>query len=232
MKRSDSSALLDPHLAPTPILDFQSEPVQRVRRQFARADSDLDFVRTAHLFVRDHVRPVYTVDELQPASVTLTKAAGSCSQRFACVEALARSAGIPTRVRGYWIAGEFWAPRFRWTRRFIPSRILLAWPQFNIAGEWIGIESIFGSLESLATATPQGFTNSGESLFDAVSHRAIDFHGRTSHCTGATCDLSRFAVGDAGTFASRDELFAAQPLLQRTLRGRAFELIYGGRKSV
>jgi len=38
-------------------------------------------------------------------------------------------------------------------------------------------------------------------------------------------------VGDAGFFASRDELFGAVGLFQHTLRGRAFELIYGGRKS-
>ena len=38
-------------------------------------------------------------------------------------------------------------------------------------------------------------------------------------------------MGDVGLFASRDELLAAIPSFQHTLRGRAFEVIYGGRKS-
>jgi len=39
-------------------------------------------------------------------------------------------------------------------------------------------------------------------------------------------------VDDAGVFATRDKLFATYPLLQRTLRGIGFEILFGGRKSV
>ena len=93
------------------------------------------------------------------------------------------------------------------------------------------MEEMFDAPERLAERNPRGFANDGESLFDAIDHVAIDFEGRTAGCGAGACDLSGYVVGDAGIFASRDELFAAIPSFQHTLRGRAFELIYGGRKS-
>ena len=80
-------------------------------------------------------------------------------------------------------------------------------------------------------AKPGAFTNDGETLFDAIDHVAIDFRGSTAACGAGGCDLSGFVAGDAGVFESRDDLFAAVPLFQHTMRGRAFELLYGGRKS-
>lgn len=167
-----------------------------------------------------------------PTSATIAKGKGSYSQRFACLEPLARAQGIATRVRGLWIAGRFWAPRFPFTRLFIPKRILLAWPQFQVGGEWLGVETLFGALTVLPDQAPRGFANDAESLFDAVGHSAVDFAGETAGCANGHCDLSRFVLADAGMFDSRDDLFASLPLFQHTLRGRALEWIYGGRKSV
>lgn len=232
VKRSTASAN-EANLLPTPTLDYRSERVQAVGRGLrGTAETDHGYLQAGHRFLCGEVAPVYTVDELQPTSVTLAKRRGSCSQRFACLESLARATGIPTRVRGLWIAGEFWAPRFKLTRMFVPRRVLLAWPQFYVEGGWLGVERLFGTLESLARQDPRAFANDGESLFDAIGHAAVDFRGETAGCVDGRCDLSRFAAGDAGVFASRDDLFAAFPLFQRTLRGRAFEIIYGGRASV
>lgn len=228
----ESNSVVEGNLRPTAICDWDSEALQAVGRQLEDSRSDLAYIQAAHRFVCAYVTGVYTLDECQPASRTLLKRKGSCSQRFACLEALARAHGIATRVRGLWINGGFWAPRFRLTRPIIPRQILLAWPQFYVNGARLGAESLFGPVESLAQANPTRFTNDAESLFDAVGHLAIDFEGRTASCTNERCDLSRFVVGDAGTFVSRDELFHSSPLLQDSLRGRIFELIFGGRKSV
>ncbi len=206
--------------------------MQAALRQQHETKSGLEYLQWCHRFLCTEVAPVYTVDELQPASVTLKKRKGSCSQRFACLEALARAHAMPTRVRALWIAGEFWAPRFRIMRFFIPRRILLAWPQFYIDEAWLSVETLFGPLPSLAAKSPLAFANDGETLFDALPHTAVDFHGETAGCAAGQCDLSRHVVADAGIFASRDELFATLPLFQLTLRGRAFEMIYGGRKSM
>ncbi len=234
LERSDVSAsgISVENLRPTRILDHASEPVRAiVRRMRKPKEASRDYLQAAYLLLRDEVRPIYTVDELQPTSVTISKGRGSCSQRFACLESLARAAGIGTRVHGLWVAGRFWNPRFRFTAPFIPSRILLAWPQFHLDGTWIGVEELFASPSRLASRNPQAFANDGESLFDAIDHAAIDFGGATADCASGACDLSGFVVGDAGVFESRDDLFAGRLLFQHTLRGRAFELLYGGRKS-
>ncbi len=234
MRRIDmsSSTVSESNLRPTRILDFENERVQAVVRQLEiPGAAPRDFLYAGYQLLRQEVRPIYTVDELQPTSHTLAKGQGSCSQRFACLESVARAAGIPTQVRGLWIAGRFWNPRFELTKSFIPSRILLVLPQFYLDEAWVSVEELFDSTTRLAERNPHGFANDGESLFDAIDHVALDFDGKTAACAAGACDLSRFVVGDAGLFASRDDLFAVAPSLQYTLRGRAFELIYGGRKS-
>jgi transglutaminase-like putative cysteine protease len=231
-KPDSSSDVAAGNLRPTRILDFMSDRVQAIVRRVQAPPADgRAYLQTCHRLLRDAVRPIYTVDELQPTSVTLAKGRGSCSQRFASLEACARAAGIATRVHGLWVKGRFWNPRFRCTKAFIPSRILLAWPQFHLHGAWVGVESLFDSPTRLAAQNPGAFTNDGETLFDAIDHVAIDFRGSTAACGAGGCDLSGFVAGDAGVFESRDELFAAVPLFQHTMRGRAFELLYGGRKS-
>jgi len=166
----------------------------------------------------------------------LARGTGSCSQRMAVLEAVCRAGGVPTRVRGLWMDGRFWYPRFRLARPFIPHRILLAWPQFLLDGAWTDFDELYASMAQLAADEPAGvYTNAGETLFEAVSHTPVDLLGKTRDC-GAACastsaDLSRFVLADAGLFDSRDALFARHGLLLRTLRGRAFEAVFGGRKS-
>jgi hypothetical protein len=220
------------NLRPTSILDHEHQHVRAlVRRVKTSSPASRAYLQAGYQVLREAVCPVYTVDELQPTSVTLAKGRGSCSQRFACLESMARAAGIGTRVRGLWVAGRFWNRRFRVAMPFIPLRVLLAWPQFHLDGAWVSVEELFESPASLAERNPRGFANDGETLFDAIDHVAVDFGGKTAACASGACDLSGFVVGDAGVFESRDELFAAHSLFQHTLRGRAFEWLYGGRRS-
>ncbi len=223
----------DEHQSATKILDFENQPIADEARTLAgRIGGGVEYVRRAHQLICEYVSPVYTVDEWQPASVTFARGKGSCSQRYACLEAMARANGIPTRVRGLWISGQFWAPRFRLLKHFLPGRVLLAWPQFYLSQRWISVERIFHDPEHLAAQSPNGFTNDGESLFEAVRHTAVDFEGSTKSCANGNCDLSRFVLDDAGLYATRDQLFADHPLLQHSIRGRVFEWVFGGRKSV
>ncbi len=218
------------NLQATPILDY-GDPVLR---QFADSikvedDSSLSFLRAAHSAVSTHVIPIYTIREFQPSSRTLILGRGSCSQRLACLEALARRHGIATRVRALWVSGRFWNKRFPLTRMFIPSRILLAWPQFCVDGGWAGVEEIFGRLEDLSEHSA-GFANDAETLFEAVRLTAVDFEGKTRLCS-SSCDLSGFIKGTGGVFETRDDLFHTLGALESTWRGKTFELLYGGKKS-
>ena len=226
-----------PNLCQTSILDHQHARIRAVVENLRRPyRSDRSFVQSAHGYLSLSLKPVYTIDEYQPASETLRKGAGSCSQRMACLEAVSRSYGIGTRVRGIWVKGSFWYPRFRLSRQFIPARILLAWPQFNLEGCWIDFDELYGNAIDLAARSSDGFSNAGETLFEAVEHTAVDFLGKTRQCgtlcSGAKVDLSDYVVKDEGLYNSRDELFKEFGSLQHSLRGRAFELIYGGRKSI
>jgi hypothetical protein len=212
----------------TAILDFQSPAVDVFASARGPPGPTVEYVRAAHRHVAQQILPVYTLDELQPISVTIAKGRGSCSQRLACLEGLARRAGVATRVRGLWIRGSFWIPRFRRLRFFLPRRVLLAWPQFSLDGRWLGVEELFLAFSDASVCGV--FTNSGETLFEAIAATTVDFEGRARQAP--QCDLSETVLENLGLFASRDELFRSQPLLQKTLRGRVFERLWGGRGSV
>lgn len=222
------------NLAATAILDFRDPELQRVASEFARAASgDRLRLRNVHAHLAQFLHPVYSVDESRPASVTLRERKGSCSQRMACLEAVARAISIPTRVRALHVSGSFWYPRFPLWRTFIPRRILLLWPQFFLEAAWIDFDEVHGSMADLVAASAGDFTNAGESLFEAVQHSPVDFFGKTCGlaCASPACDLSKFVLADEGFFDARDEAVARFGNLYRTMRGRAFEIFFGGRTS-
>lgn len=192
---------------PTRILDFESEPVQHIVSQVG-VGSGRDQLQRAHTVIAESVQPVYAVDELESVSATLKRETGSCSQRMAVLEAVARALGIRTRVRGMLVEGSFWYPRFPKLRFVVPHVVLLAWPEFHLDDEWVSVSELFAPIDDLGG--DEGFSNSGsETLFDAVTRTAVDWNGISSggaHCS--TCDLSAKVERDLGYFDSRDELFA------------------------
>jgi hypothetical protein len=218
------------NVEPTSILDYGSPEASRLVESIRPTeDSQIGFLRAAHGAISRQIHPVYTVKERQPISTTIDKGRGSCSQRLACLEGLARSRGIGTRVRALWVSGRFWNNRFPLARLFIPSRVLLAWPQFAIDGDWCGVEEIYGSLEPRASAAIP-FANDGETLFEALRSTAVDFEGKTRTCA-TVCDLSKFVVERGGIFDARDDLFGQLGSFEDTWKGKTFELLYGGRRS-
>ena len=79
-----------------------------------------------------------------------------------------------------------------------------------------------------------GFRNNGESLFEAVQKTPVDFLGKTCGlaCAKPSHDLSKYVLSDDGFFNTRDEVFERFGSFQHTLRGRLFELAFGGRSSL
>jgi hypothetical protein len=222
------------NLRPTAILDSEHGEIRGFAKTLLQSVGlGIPFLRKAHLRLVETLRPVYSVDEWQPASLTLCKRQGSCSQRAAVLEAIARAAGVPTRVHALFVNGHFWYPRFPLTRMFIPNVVLLVWPQFYVEGQWLDLDELHAPMAELVTKSKTGFTNTGESLFEAVIETPLDFLGKTCGlaCSRPEHDLSRFVAHDHGLYNTRDEVFELFGSFQHTLRGRAFELVYGGRKS-
>lgn len=222
---------LGANLKATTILDFDRGEIRPLAESLVQpGQSDRSFVQKAHLCLCELLRPVYSVNEWQSASKTLRKKSGSCSQRMACLEAVARAAAIPTRVRALHVKGSFWYPRFRISRPFIPERVLLVWPQFYLGGLWVDFDELHSSMDRLVEGAP-AFTNEGESLFEAVRKTPVDFLGKSCGlaCAKPDHDLSKFVLSDFGFFDTRDEVFERFGSFQHTLRGRAFELLFGGR---
>jgi hypothetical protein len=222
------------NLVATAILGIRNAGIAQLAAELCGFNlSQVGFLRKAHLHLVQNLRPVYSVNELQPASSTLQRGRGSCSQRTAVLEAIARVEGIPTRVHAFAMKGSFWYPRFQFTRTFIPKSVLLVWPQFYVGDKWLDFDELHAPMELIAVSAKSGFTNAGESLFEAVESKPVDFLGKTCGlgCYSSERDLSKFLLSNHGIFDTRDEVFNQFGSFQHTLRGRAFELIFGDRKS-
>lgn len=188
----------------------------------------IEALHRAHAWIAAAVRPVYSVQDERPVSEVLRRGRGSCSQRLAVLEAVARAYGVPTRVRGLLVDGTFWYPRFPRLRRIVPDQVLLAWPEFRLGSPagaggapapWLTVSQLLGGMRpgggEQGGARGGGFTNAGsETLFEALSRTAIDWDAAPAACpgtgpgAGAACDLSAYVLSDLGHYDSRDELFA------------------------
>ncbi|MFF8287609.1 transglutaminase domain-containing protein [Streptomyces sp. NPDC016309] len=200
-------------VAATRILDWRHAGIRRLledARGAAAGSGQRPVLLAAHRLIGERVRPVYAMDDTRPASRTLARGRGSCSQRLAVLEAVARAAGVPTRVRGLLVDGTFWYPRFPRLRPLVPDAVVLAWPEFRLDGAWVNVSELYGPLDELGARDPRGFTNSGpQTLFEALSSTAVDWDGSVCGADGcASYDLSAMLRRDLGRFSSRDELFA------------------------
>jgi hypothetical protein len=204
--RVGADAALLGSVEPTRILDHRSLPithlVERARTDAATSDVST-ILESAYAIIRDEVRPVYSVNESTPASRTLSRGFGSCSQRLAVLESVARMLGVPTRVRALLIDRSFWYPRFPRIRGLLPARIMLVWPEFEIADSWRSASELFGPIGCRGGAS---FSNrGGETLFEAAGRCAIDWDGRSND---SVYGLSRFVCADFGYFVDRDTAFS------------------------
>jgi len=199
--RAASDPKRDPTLIATPILDWGSPPIRRLAAEVDTSEP-IALLRAGHALIAQRVVPVYALDEYQAASRTLELGRGSCSQRFAVLEAVARASGIPTRVRGLSVEGQFWYPRFPRLHVFVPDRVVIAWPSFLLDDSWMSVSHLFEH----GGASASFFTNEGESLFEAVGTASIEWE-RDASSVGPVCDLSSVVGEDLGFFDTRDELF-------------------------
>jgi hypothetical protein len=210
-------------LMATPILDYGNPAVALLVTRLSEGQpGPCEFVQRAHQHLSDVMRPIYSVAEKQPCSETLRLNGGSCSQRMAVLEALARAYGIPTRVRAIWLKKTFWKERLPLLQPIMP-KTLMPWPQFWIDERWVDFEEIYCGVPELCTRVTHPFTNAGMSLFDAIKTQPVDMLGKTT-----THSLQKFVVSDAGFFDTRDECL--EKLDDRSKMGTfIFNTLYAGK---
>ncbi|MFE5776666.1 hypothetical protein [Brachybacterium sp. NPDC056505] len=219
--------------APTAILDHRSAAVTALVGRAHGAATSTDprsVLQAAHRIIATEISPVYALDETVPASRILARGTGSCSQRLAVLESVARAIGVRTRVRALLIDASFWYDRFGPARWVLPDAMLLVWPELELASQrpgaspgehavptadrwadarWTSAAELFGPIGCRGGTA---FTNTGsETLFEAAGRCAIDWDGRSDE---PDFDLSGFVRHDYGRFTDRDEAFA---LLGQTL---------------
>ncbi len=230
--QGEPAAVRTAHLAATAILDYGSPEiaalVDDVRAALGGAPAPRPFVQAAHDALTARTQAVYSIDDARPASETMRHNAGSCAQRMACLEAIARRQGIATRVRALWLRREFWRYRLPLLIPIMPARTLMPWPQFFLDGKWVDFDEVFGAEAELAARTNRPFSNRGPSLFDAIKSAPVDLLGKTGASAYSSCDISQFVAQDLGFFDTRDEVM--QRFDERTWWGRLiFNVLYGGR---
>jgi hypothetical protein len=226
-----AAAPVEANLTSTNILNHKHPAVQLLVNQLSSSQpTPRAFVQAAHRYLGEKMQAVYSIDEERPVSETLRLNGGSCGQRMATVEALARGYGVPTRVRALWLDRRFWNSRLPLLRFFLPPRTLMPWAQFYFDGAWVDLDELFGPSAELAANSPvkHPFTNRGESLFDAVRHMPVDFFGKLKGTPYASYDISKVVLEDGGIFQTRDELLA-QEKKPGWLGRLLFNTLYGGR---
>jgi hypothetical protein len=226
-----ATAVGSTQLGATPIYDLQSPEVRSLAAKLrASYPDDRRYLQAAHTHLSDaNMLTVYSIDDEQPASVTLRENKGACAQRMAALEALARAAGIATRVRALWLAKRFWFHRLPLLRWGLPDAVLYTWPQFYLDGAWVDFDELYRPMEELAAKARHPFSNAGESIFSAVQDQPVDFLGKSRRGGHPEMDLSPIVTSDAGIYDTREELFAAQGGKPGWLGRLLFNLLYGGR---
>ena len=214
-----------PGTAPTPILDHADQRIRALasavvsriescehagsggqirddgQGAMVEAGRSRALVRAAHALVGERVAAAYLLDDRQPASRTLARGEGSCSQRFAVLEAVLRACGVPTRTHGLLVPGQFWAPRFPALSRMLPDEVPIAWPEVLVVDRWRTVPELL--LDDGHGDAATTFTNDAETLFDAVSHVRICWD------TASACAIDGLPATSLGRFACRDEFFDA-----------------------
>ena len=205
----------------TAILDHDDPLVGAVARRVRSEATPRDALRSAHRIIARDVRPVYSVEDRRRVSRTLRLGRGSCGQRMAALEAVARAVRVRTRVRGLLVDGAFWYPRFPRLKALVPERVPLAWPEFRISGAWVPVGELFNAPDPTGGAPAgDGFADEGgETLFDAVARTGVRWD---------TGGLSAQVLADLGHFDDRDELFdhhGRTRVLPERLRGWGVRLL-------
>ncbi|SFM20076.1 transglutaminase-like domain-containing protein [Marinobacter zhejiangensis] len=196
------------YLKPTPMLDFQSDDIQRLieLRGWANLSQD-NAAREIYLFVRDQVAFGYNRDDTLSASAVLRDGYGQCNTKGTLLMALLRAVGIPTRFHGFTIYNELQKGAIpNYLFRLAPERIIHSWVEVWIGGRWLEVEGYIIDKPYLAQVQRR-FADECES-FSAYGIATTCLKAPDNEWTGSNTYIQKEGIADDfGVYAQPDDFY-------------------------
>jgi len=140
-----------PYLATTPLLDFKSQPIQKlIQLQNWSMLSEYDKIGAAYAFVQNHIKFGYNRADNIPASQVLQDGYGQCNTKGTLLMALLRALNIPCRLHGFTITKALQrgvVPELVYA--IAPDDMLHSWVEVLFDGDWINLEGFILDQEFL-----------------------------------------------------------------------------------
>ncbi len=143
------------YLGATRILDF-NDPALVKQRLHILTNQKTDRQKLEALY--DFVRSLplgYSSNDDVPASQVLRDGYGQCNTKVNLLMALARGAGIPSRVHVFRISKDLQRGRIPgWIFYFAPDETVFTWPEFYIGKKWVELQVVVHEQQANWTACP------------------------------------------------------------------------------
>lgn len=195
------------YLKMTPMLDFDSAPIQRlIKRRGWKSLGEFERIKAIYNFVRDEVLFGYNVDDSVCASKVLSDGYGQCNTKGTLFMALLRACGIPCRIHGFNIDKKLQKGAMTgFVYKNAPKEIFHSWVEVLFEGRWFELEAFIldkkylSSLQRLNKDCSGSFCGYGVAVKD-FRHPVIDFDRNDTYIQ------SEGIVRDFGVYDSPDDL--------------------------
>lgn len=195
------------YLKMTPMLDFDSAPIQRlIKRRGWKSLGEFERIKAIYNFVRDEVLFGYNVDDSVCASKVLSDGYGQCNTKGTLFMALLRACGIPCRIHGFNIDKKLQKGAMTgFVYKNAPKEIFHSWVEVLFEGRWFELEAFIldkkylSSLQRLNKDCSGAFCGYGVAVND-FRHPVIDFDRNDTYIQ------SEGIVRDFGVYDSPDDL--------------------------
>ncbi len=231
---------LNPHLQPTPLLNFTHPTIGALIAARGWCDlPEFDRIGAVYGFVRDEIRFGYNADDALTASRVLADGYGQCNTKTTLLMALLRGVGVACRFHGFTIDKALQrgvVPELVYG--LAPASILHSWAEVWYGGRWVVLEGFI--LDAPVLAALQRAFPGRDSLCaygagtDSLQAPQVDWVGGDTYIqhTGINADLGVHDAPD-GFYAQHRQLRGLRGLLYRWgvrhWMNRRVEAIRGGR---
>jgi len=194
--------------AETPLLDFNSESIQKLIRTHKWEEKDTyGQIEAVYRFVRDEIKFGYNRKDNLKASQVLDDGYGQCNTKTTLTMALLRALGIPCRFHGFNINRKLQKGAIpNWLYFFSPQKIKHSWVEVYFKGQWIQLEGFIidrkflGRIQKKFNTIQGPFTGYGIATRD-LQNPEIEWNGNSTYIQKeGICD-------DLGIFDHPDDFY-------------------------